>query len=536
MRRMVLEDRYAHRMADAIAAPLVIPMDGGFSIFSFLDEKGWLSISQIHRCFSIARSIGATRIVLEELDTKGVGIIQDENEWLRGRFPNFVCKGLWRISFWKSVRWGLILPRNVPVGVMLVKHDAPNDGKHHDVIHVFEAVFPKYNHPHNCVHSETQHFYKIGKSRVGFRGVMFAQQNGLSKCCAHVAIYSLLEGRDDVKVDVSFSMMNVVAYGANNFAVDIEKVGLSPGAIEKILSHYGVNFRSIPYENASDEFRAEHDYVSHVYAGVESGLGALVGFSLDDGQKRANRIDEDSLGHMIPIYGHTFNKDTWAPDANRKYFSPTKVLGYMPSDLWMSSFIAHDDNVGANLCIPKGFIRPDNVEYVVELLPSGCVSCAVEIEGQALQILHSITDTESIVLALSQYKWFSRLCFAVKTESLILRTQPVSIRDYLLSLMGFSSQDDELCKGIAAELNKESNALDGRNYWLVEVSVPQLFPANERKIADLLFNSLCELDIDGRTNFSFAHVPGAYLYPISKDGFGLEPSSIAMPLPNFTRN
>ena len=174
MRHTVQEDRYAHRMADAIGVPSDIPMDGDFSIFSFLDEKGWLSISQIHRCFSIARSEGATRFALEELDPKGVGIIQEENEWLRGRFPDFECRGLWRISFWKLDRCRLILRRNIPVGVMLVKHDAPNDGKHHDVIHVFEAVFPKYNHPHNCVHSETLHFYKIGRSRVGFLSCLYA--------------------------------------------------------------------------------------------------------------------------------------------------------------------------------------------------------------------------------------------------------------------------------------------------------------------------------------------------------------------------
>ena len=524
--------RYSHRFADAVCPPEVFGMNGGFSIFDFLEKKGFHQIAPIHRCFSIARSFGADEFICEQLDTNGVGIVKEENVWLKTRFPGYRCGGLWRISFWKTSRW--FWGRRVPIGILMVKTDSPNDGCHDTVTHVFEAVFPKYPHVHNCVHAQARHTYKVKDRIVDFHGVLFAQQNGLSKCCAHVALYSLLEGRDDIARDVSFSMMNVIAFGDDQYQVDFSKTGLSPEAIERILKHYDVNFRSIPYEAMGEAFRKEHDYAGHVYAGAESGYGALLGFELDAEKQSEKQVGErgEPLGHIIPVYGHTFNKDTWAPDANRKYFSPNKVLGYMPSDLWMSSFIAHDDNVGANLCIPRGFIRPKNVQYVVELLPAGYVNSAVEIGGQALQILHSIKTTDRIVNRLSGHCWFRRLCEAIESESLILRTLPVRADGYAMSLKGLLPKNDILLRVLSAKgVTDEMNA----GYWLVEVSLPQLFPANEKKVADLLFNAFLPLDIEDRTNFSFARVPGGCLFPTSKDDFGCERSAIDVPVPNFVK-
>ena len=59
-------------------------------------------------------------------------------------------------------------------------------------------------------------------------------------------------------------------------------------------------------------------------------------------------MSTSSVDHAIPIFGHTFNNDTWVADADATYFELSKDVGYMRSDSWLGNFIVHDDNHGPN--------------------------------------------------------------------------------------------------------------------------------------------------------------------------------------------
>jgi len=49
------------------------------------------------------------------------------------------------------------------------------------------------------------------------------------------------------------------------------------------------------------------------------------------------------------------------------------------------------------------------------------------------------------------------------------------------------------------------------SFWLVEISVPQLFPANERKLGDVVINAQIDIDIHNiYKHLLYVRLPGAY--------------------------
>ncbi len=51
--------------------------------------------------------------------------------------------------------------------------------------------------------------------------------------------------------------------------------------------------------------------------------------------------------------------------------------------------------------------------------------------------------------------------------------------------------------------------------WVVKISTPQLFPANERKLGEIVLDATQELDTQNESSinnvFIFARLPGTYL-------------------------
>ncbi|MBQ6472458.1 MAG: hypothetical protein IJJ33_10775 [Victivallales bacterium] len=95
---------HEHRLASSRSLE-VFRFDDTFSIFHFLDERGLTSVSSVHRCFSLARTAAGEEktLVWEELDTKGEGIIEEENLALNRCFHDYTCHSVSRVSFWQGV-------------------------------------------------------------------------------------------------------------------------------------------------------------------------------------------------------------------------------------------------------------------------------------------------------------------------------------------------------------------------------------------------------------------------------------------------
>jgi hypothetical protein len=489
----------SYRIAPPTAAQYISLLQP-FSSFDIVDSK-YGGNDAMRRCFSLSRSLGAQTLVIE--DVAPTGLVDAENKELAESFGGYECAGLKRLSFWrksfKTAR-GLVGCRDSElVGYALLKQDyVPGRDLQYNGWHVFEAVFKKYPHEHNCVPCPATYPVAFVDKSFHIEGILYCQQNGLNKACAHVALRSLLS-RLHGKGDVSYSHMNHVAKGfsAPGYAPGD---GLSIQQMQKILASYGVGFNDIDYESQDEDIREIAPYQKYVYAGVESGCGALLGF-------RMSGPNAPDGKHIIPFYGHTFNKDTWAPDADISYFNIGANVGYIPSEMWTSSFIGHDDNFGPNFCIPRLYVKPFQATYVAELVRSDTRYGGIIAEVQALQFLYSLAPH-----LISENKWIERLRIHAhpQVQRVVLRAICIKKDNYLKYLKELS--DWESNHERSTFVTQLAGLLPDQ-LWVVEISIPHLFPANERKLGEILLNPLVEYDESKDVDFQLfllARLPGTY--------------------------
>jgi len=481
-----------------------------FSCFNFV-ERHYGDFVPLRRCFSLGRSFNFKTLVIENIPP--AGLVKEENAEISSYFADHEMKGLQRLSFWKSSFRSkrAIASRNDAelVGYAIVKRDVLLT-KSRDRWHVFDAVFRKYPHPHNCVPNGKRYSVSINGIKFSVPGVLYCQQNELNKSCAHVALRSLLS-RLVPEGDISYREMNKLAGQATTEPYSPSQ-GLSIRQIRAILQSYDLPFRDIDYDsqNGLSDIRRTHPYQKFLYAGVESGSGALLGFTL------TGAGGYESGKHIIPFYGHTFNKDTWAPDAEYSYFDIGGGIGYIPSESWTSSFLGHDDNFGPNFCIPRLYVRPDQVSYVVELLKPRATFSGVQAEAIALKFLYSLEPG----LKSASNVWLRRLRDHVKDKRVVFRAICLEKNTYI----------DHLLNADDWENNREPAGIGGilktllpDLVWMVEVSVPQLFPANEHKLGEIILNAGVASKVVasvGPELFVMARLPSRYFFPAEVAGKG----------------
>jgi hypothetical protein len=498
-----------HRLVHAITQCTFYDFTPPFSSFSFIDND-YGGSTAIRRLFSLARSNGAQTLAIEKIPP--VGIIASENAEIKKYYPDHHMPDLHRISFWRSAFQGAktdVKSIDQFIGYAILKHDiVPSKidlatDSYYDRWHVFEAVFEKFQHPHNCVPSPCSYSVLVDNTHLQIKGLLYAQQNGLNKACAQVALRSLISRiRPN---DISYKEINDFASPLTSHFKP--ENGLNVRQMRTVLNGLNIPFRDMDYSQYKfryfierhfrfiNKMRKTYPYQNYLYAGVESGTGALVGF----------RLTSDGGGkHIIPFYGHTFNKDTWAPDADLTYFRVGKNLEYISSQYWTSSFLGHDDNFGANYCVPRLYLEPSNVDYVVELLKPKFVIRGVQAEGLSLYLLHSVLnqiDTTSNI-------WLERLARYDQYSRIVLRAVAVEKSVYINHIKSIRDWEGHAEKADAIELF-DKGLPDA--FWVVEISLPQLFPANESKLGEVVIHGKKELDInDIHKHLLYVRLPGAY--------------------------
>ena len=233
---------------------------------------------------------------------------------------------------------------------------------------------------------------------------------------------------------------------------------------------------------------------------------------------------EPGSRHIIPVFGHTFNRDLWVSNAEQSYFKIGEDTRFLPSDSWLSTFIVHDDNWGSNFCCPKHFLRPASstastvkpkveranaaewLAHVIATLPVAIKMSPLHAEAIGLDflstLLSSLPGTDNI--------WATRLDAYFKAGLVVYRTVSVTGGDYadhLEDLQGWTQHsrvESDLVRGIRS-------LLENKRYWMVEMSLPELFSANLRKIGEVLLNAerapKSRRDFD---TFTLARLPGYF--------------------------
>lgn len=488
-----------HRRVVAKKVGQCLLVDQPFSCFKYVDRSYPSGNAAIRRLFSLARSGDAHTLMVEEIEPTGILLVEnDEIKDSCDDYKDYTMAGLERISFWKSKFTEpspAVCNNDACIGYAILKRDVI-PSQQYDRWHVFEAVFTKYQHEHNCVPTPMKYSVSLGGQTIQIQGLLYAQQNGLNKACAQVALRSLLS--KITHKDVSYKEINDIA---RQGSVDFKPAdGLDAEQIHDVLKAFKIQFRDHDYSEDNASERRRHPYQKYVYGGIESGMGALVGFRLSRARRRERR-------HIIPLYGHTFNKDTWAPEADVAYFPVSKSLGYVPSENWTSSFLGHDDNFGPNFCIPRLYINQRQVDYVAELLRPKMQFGGAQAEALALQYLYSVFP----YIDVSKNVWLGRLAQSYKRQRIVLRAISVDSNTYIKHLSSETDWDGNTeYRRMIDILHKDLP----HNLWIVEISIPQLFPANQRKLGDIVLNGEIELSdtSESHAQFVLARLPGKYFF------------------------
>ena len=198
---------------------------------------------------------------------------------------------------------------------------------------------------------------------------------------------------------------------------------------------------------------------------------------------------------------------------------------YTPSESWVSSFLIHDDNFGSNFCVPRHYLRPVGTEatppasrahqatssewiaHVLCPLPNTLKMPPLEAELIGLDFLYAILPQ----LPDDGNLWGKRLESFAKEGNCVFRPVLVEGADYaqhLRKLRGWSK--GSVRPGVIDSINR---ALEGHKVWVVEMSTPELFSTNLRKIGEVVLWSdntpRVNRDI---TTFILARLPGYFVF------------------------
>ncbi len=497
----------------------------GFSNFEFC-ARHFASSPVLRRILSLARKHQYTSLEMQEIGESDCALLVEENEALARRRRDFQRSEVRRLLFFKQSD---LSQAKELLGYAITKRDFfASDPVSR--LHIYEAVVrpPRDQHTNNFLH--TARSYEIasidGVDQV--RGVLFAQQNGFTNSCAQVALRTafacvLPEG------DLSYSRINQLA------GLELEtlkpgersRCGLDLVQIAKVISGCGYDFVKAVHEplernaEASPDAmaQAELNYQQELYGVIESGLPALLGFNTFNKDKK----EDNHSKHIVPVFGHTFNEDTWVAPADHRYFG--KGLGYYPSETWLSNYVVHDENFGPYYCIPRQHLHEAQSPSLLGLRPRHVKIDAFPIQAIALDFTRKLAgNIENGGL------WLKLFAYFAKEGVLVLRTLLLKKEHYL----------DHLASGVSwlyqASNPKVSEILTKHlpcEFWMVEFSVPELFSSTRHKLGEVLLR--CDIPLDTgapKAHLLACRIPEYVIY-YGEESEAIFPSGISSHVPLY---
>jgi len=511
-----------------------------FSNFDFFDrcfpETG--SVGPLRRIFSQVRLLGAKTMVFEELNPLGAKDLSEENEDLEKRFQATLSTRVWRLSFFAkafTTKRGLASVREDDfLGYAIVKQDSVPPSR--SCTRIFESVVLPSRQANNFVRGSQSWPCRVGDATLRLRGYVYAQQNGWTNVCAHVACRTAA-ARFHGAGDMAYREMNdLPQLGIDHLSRTVDD-GLTSAQMVAILEAAGARCVVADY-TAPVPGVTPPPFQKYVYGSIESGYPAILCFATSSGDY-----------HAIPVFGHTFNEDMWVPNAELSYFRVGSGTVYLPSEQWLSTYLVHDDNWGSNYCIPRHFLY---TKRLCDQWPGGprecvsqsdCVACVISTLPAHVQvnpIEAEVIGADYLFRMLPQLAglidvWGRRLEEYARKNLLILR--PILLRgsgyvDHLGNIDDWEGHRAR--KPLLASLKRH---LQG-DFWMVELSVPELFSANRRKLGEVLLVSDTAPGVhrDFR-NYVLARVPGHFAFHTGGDlvnpQFSFVPSGIAGHVPLF---
>ena len=486
------------------------------SNFDFVEAR-FSELLPLKRVLSLIRQHGERTIVVEKL--KPSKDLQEENDDIRCFCANFSQTTALRLSFFKktisnAAQLAAATDRDF-IGYAIIKDDVFG-GKHEP--RIYEAVIRRSSHRNNFIKRAPVWNVRVGNKVYRIEGHLYAQQNGITNSCAHVAIRtaaSCFGGRE-------------MSYREMNRILGIKPPKRRPGdglelaEMIKLLKAAGARCFAADYRAEKLNIRPP-PFQKYVYGSIESGYPSIISFQ--------TTRDVDKY-HGIPIFGHTFNSDTWVPSAEQSYFEIGPGTRYIPSESWVSMYIGHDDNWGPLYCVTRHYFQTQHLVHPVggkhdqggagSAVPGStqCVAHVIStvpkkvrvspIRAEAIGIDYLLL-LRSRVAKLRKNIWAGRLNFYARRNLLVVRPILITLEQYCSHLERIR---DWQHNRVDPKMLEVLRSLANQVLWMVELSVPELFPTNLRKVGEVLIRA--QQNIGTRTlnerlsGFFLARLPGYF--------------------------
>ncbi len=156
------------------------------------------------------------------------------------------------------------------------------------------------------------------------------------------------------------------------------------------------------------------------------------------------------------------------------------------------------------------------IGYVVALLPKGYVYNGLFAEVAASDYFYSMLA--QIATLASANVWINRLLTFALARRLVLRLVPITRDQYLEHL--HAAEDWDHTREDSTTLSHLSS-IKMSMMWMIELSVPDLFAINKRKIGEILLDATVAFSpkVDFKT-FILARLPGSYYFFDTLDANG----------------
>ncbi|MEN3943411.1 hypothetical protein WJU23_19075 [Prosthecobacter sp. SYSU 5D2] len=445
----------------------------------------------LHRVCSLARRLGVTTVVIEELEKAGE--ITEENEDLSKLKVWHGGPPVLRISFFSQP---FSEPADIPnqpqtsfIGYALWKCDYTTRSQRKASGRVYEAVMPPPDHAYIHIRGGVSWRCRVQDHFFTAHGYPFFQQNALTNVCSHAALRTIAACFSPEDQVLTFRQMN------DMLAKQPEDIsnGLLTHEIASLLETTGAEISVYAYNDLALPVN-KVPYQRLAYGSLESGYPAMLIFG--DSTLRETAETEMFL-HAVPVFGHTFNPDMWLPHVERARFNLGRTLGFIPSDFWLGSLIGHDDNFGPHYSIPRHYLRSmrsaamehpqsmstEGVAWLLTTLPKGVRLRSVEAEPICTSVLQLRTQE----LKKHQEIWTKRLLENLAERQLVLRSLLLTKDQYekhLKSIEGWDEKEKLSPENIQAILDTIPLDL----FWMVEISLLELFPTNRRKVGEMIID------------------------------------------------
>jgi hypothetical protein len=462
----------------------IIPIAPPFSFFSFIDNR-FPRVYPLRRILSQARLLNAKTMVFERVNN--AYDLEEENTDIRVRFPDFNNSESFRLSFFTkkfATKRGFATAKQTDfIGYVIIKIDEiPSQGKK---MRIYESVLPLRKDSNNCVRGSQKWICNILGNQFEVDGYIYAQQNNITNVCAHVALKTAAARYRDI----SYHEMNEII-GIDHIKRQLGgSNGINSQEMVKILETAGARCFVADYSDITSHPPAP--FHKYIYSSIESGFPAIICFG----------TSEPDSYHAISVFGHMFNEDIWVPNADFSYFRIGAGTKYIPSESWLSMYIVHDDNWGSNYNIPRHYLHtnricktPDgipflcpeeigNVVNVISTVPKTVKMSPIRAEAIGVDYLFTILTQMSNAMNI----WGKRLDLYAQKNMLVIRTILVLGRDYIDHLEKMRDWGNKRIRKEIIQVLGEH--LKNELFWLIELSIPELFSANKRKIGEVLIRS-----------------------------------------------